>query len=96
MPHHDRRQARLCVITDGGNGLALALGGDGGSEVAPVFVPAFGGIAQVDTTGAGDAAFGGVIAALHAKGLPLDAAGLERMGRVAGAAGGACVEVQGT
>lgn len=86
-------QARLCVITDGGTGLGIALGGD--DDAPPVFVPAFGGIAQVDTTGAGDAAFGGVIASLYAKGFPTDAAGLERMARVAAAAGGACVEVQG-
>lgn len=88
-------KAWLCVVTDGGNGLGLALGGDDGDAVAPVFVPAFAGVAQVDTTGAGDAAFGGAIAALHAKGFPRDAAGLERVGMVAAAAGAACVEVQG-
>ncbi len=83
-------------MTDGGHGLGIALGGDDGTIPPPVFVPAFAGVVQVDTTGAGDAAFGGVIASLHARGLPVDAAGLERMGRVAAAAGAACVEVQGT
>lgn len=74
------KQARLCCVTDGSDGLALALGR--GSSLEPVFVPALQGVAQVDATGAGDAAFGGMLAYVHAKGVPTTTEGLERLGKV--------------
>lgn len=52
-------QARLCVITDGSRGSSLALGpgSEGqavmGDDVAPVQVPPYPGITQVDATGEG-------------------------------------------
>lgn len=61
----------------------------------PVFVPGLKGISLVDFTGAGDAAFGAMVASLHAHGFPSNVEGLVRMGRVAAAAGAACVEVKG-
>lgn len=64
-------------------------------KVNPVFVPGLKGISLVDFTGAGDAAFGGMVASLHAHGYPTNQEGLLRMGRVAAAAGAACVEVKG-
>jgi len=102
----DALRTRLCVVTDGSKGLALALGrrtaregggggGGGGVKVNPVFVPGLKGISLVDFTGAGDAAFGGMVASLHAHGYPSNQEGLLRMGRVAAAAGAACVEVKG-
>ena len=87
--------ARLCVITDGSRGAALASPRIGGSAGAAVYVPASTGVKQVDATGAGDAFFGGVVAAVHAWGLPEDPAHLARMGAVASAAGAACVEIIG-
>ncbi len=65
------------------------------SPVDPVLVPSFKGISQMDATGAGDAAFGGVVASMHAWGLPTTSKELLKMGQVASAAGAACVEVQG-
>jgi sugar/nucleoside kinase (ribokinase family) len=82
--------ARLCVITDGARGAALAL-----SAQQSAYVTALPGVTQIDATGAGDAFFGGVVAAMHAWGLPASKVDLERMGRVASAAGAACVEVVG-
>lgn len=98
--------SRLCVVTDGSRGSALAVapppgsvgGGSAGRKAASscaVVVPIYSGVTQKDATGAGDAFFGGVIAGIHAWGLPTDAAGLERLGRVAAATGAACVEVLG-
>lgn len=103
----DALRTKLCVVTDGSKGLALALGrrsmrerggekkGGGGGSVNPVFVPGLKGLNLVDFTGAGDAAFGGMVASLHAHGYPSNQEGLLRMGRVAAAAGAACVEVKG-
>jgi fructokinase len=82
--------ARLCVITDGARGAALAM-----SAQCSVYVTAHAGVKQIDATGAGDAFFGGVVAAVHAWGMPTTRSQLERMGRVASAAGAACVEVVG-
>jgi len=98
--------ARLCVVTDGSRGLALALGwrkaqdqtsgsGDRRKAVHPVLVPGLKGISLVDFTGAGDAAFGAMVASLHTQGFPETADGLLSMGKVAAAAGAACVEVKG-
>jgi arabinose-5-phosphate isomerase len=99
----DALRTRLCVVTEGSKGLALALGRrtareggvGGGVKVNPVFVPGLKGISLTDFTGAGDAAFGGMVASLHAHGYPSNQEGLLRMGRVAAAAGAACVEVNG-
>lgn len=94
--------SQMCVVTDGSRGSALALGRPAGSRppvglsvVPAVTVPIYSGVTQRDATGAGDAFFGGVVAAAHAWGMPASADGLDRMGRVAAAAGAACVEVIG-
>jgi hypothetical protein len=50
---------------------------------------------QVDATGAGDAFFGGVVAAVNRWGFPYSGPDLRRIGVVASAAGAACVEVVG-
>lgn len=42
-------QSQLCVITDGGQGCALALGG--GSRVEPIRVQPYANITQIDATG---------------------------------------------
>jgi sugar/nucleoside kinase (ribokinase family)/D-arabinose 5-phosphate isomerase GutQ len=81
----------LCVITDGSRGSALALG----SGQATTHVPVYQGVALVDSTGAGDAYFGGLVACLHAFGTPSSVAELQRMGKIASAAGAACCEVLG-
>lgn len=52
--------ARLVAITDGAAGSALAVEGLDAVQVAP-----FPGVTQVDSTGAGDAYFGGLIASIH-------------------------------
>lgn len=85
----------MCVVTDGSRGSALALGRGAGRAPAAVRVPIYSGVTQRDATGAGDAFFGGVVAAFHGWGLPSGGDDLERMGRVAAAAGAACVEVIG-
>lgn len=76
------RGRRLVGITDGERGAVLCDGGD------PVTVPGFG-VDVVDTTGAGDAWFGGLIAGLS-RGLPLS-----ELARLANACGAACVEAYG-
>jgi len=80
-----------CVMTSGRKGSAIALG-DGTTAVT---VPPFAGVRQEDATGAGDAYFGGVVAWVHAEGLPRSVKGLRAMGKVASAAGAACCEVMG-
>jgi len=89
--------SRLCVVTDGSRGSALALGRRAGAPWAEaVRVPVYGGISQVDATGAGDAFFGGIVASVfHAGGFPANAQALADAGAVAAAAGAACVEVVG-
>ena len=91
--------SRLCVVTDGSRGSALALGraaGGGKAGGAPaVRVPVYPGVKQVDATGAGDAFFGGVVAAVFHGGIPATARALADAGAVAAAAGAACVEVVG-
>jgi D-arabinose 5-phosphate isomerase GutQ/sugar/nucleoside kinase (ribokinase family) len=86
---------RMCVVTDGSRGSALALGRAHAPSVVAVTVPIYAGVTQRDATGAGDAFFGGVIASLHAWGFPSTQDGLVRIGRVAAASGAACVEVIG-
>ncbi|KAA0175640.1 hypothetical protein FNF27_02722 [Cafeteria roenbergensis] len=81
----------VCVVTDGSKGAAIGLG-DGRTSA---FVPVFKGVHQLDATGAGDAFFGGMVAWIHAEGVPTTAAGAKAMGRVASAAGAACCEVMG-
>ncbi len=46
-------------------------------------------------SGAGDAFFGGLVASIHARGVPSTALEMEFVGKVAAAAGAACVEVLG-
>ena len=91
---------RLVVITDGSKGSALAVGRAAGGSGTAVRVPSFPGVVQRDATGAGDAYLGGIIAALYARGsgmasLPTSGDDLVAVGRIASAAGAACVEVVG-
>jgi ribokinase len=85
-----RYGSKLVVVTDGSRGSGLWNAAAGGVEQ-----PCYGGVQQQDATGAGDAYFGGLVAGLHAWGLPEDAAGMSRLARVASAAGAACAEVLG-
>ena len=94
----DALGARLVVITDGSRGSAMALGrtASGAHHHHPArHVGVYTGVTQLDATGAGDAFFGGVIAGLHAWGLPTTGDAMGRLGGVAAAAGAACVEVLG-
>ena len=95
----DALGAPLVVITDGSKGAALAVARARGGRGTAVRVPAFTGVTQKDATGAGDAYLGGLIAAIYARGLrtplPVVADDLIVLGRIAGAAGAACVEVLG-
>ena len=95
---------RLAVITDGSRGSALAVSRAAGGGGVAVRVPCFAGVTQVDATGAGDAYLGGLIAALWhcslapapaSAALPTTDAQLMHAGRIASAAGAACVEVVG-
>ena len=89
----DAFDASLVAITDGSAGSALAVEG-----LEAVLVKPYGGVTQIDSTGAGDAYFGGMIASIHRWGLPSAAGGceaLERIGAVASAAGAACCETMG-
>jgi fructokinase len=102
----DLLHCKLAVITDGSRGSALAVARSAGGRGTAVRVPCFPGVTQVDATGAGDAFLGGLMAALWARGggSPATAGGatfpthdedVARLGRVASAAGAACVEVVG-
>ena len=86
--------ARVCVVTDGSRGSALALGRTSGGPCG-VHAGVYAGVTQRDATGAGDAFFGGLIAGVHAWGMPANEAELKRLGNAAAAAGAACVEVLG-
>jgi arabinose-5-phosphate isomerase len=78
----DRFENRAVVVTDGEAGCAIATDGfEGFVSAHPV--------AAVDTTGAGDAFVGGLLAGLE-HGLKWEA-----IGRLANAAGGACAEKLG-
>ena len=87
--------SRLCVVTDGSRGSALALRSGGAARAEAVLVPVFGGVTQIDATGAGDAFFGGIVASVFHRGFPSSSQGLADAGAVAAAAGAACVEVVG-
>jgi D-arabinose 5-phosphate isomerase GutQ/sugar/nucleoside kinase (ribokinase family) len=88
--------SRLCVVTDGSRGSALALGRRAGAPWAEaVRVPVYGGVHQIDATGAGDAFFGGIVACVFHRGFPANAQALSDAGAVAAAAGAACVEIVG-
>ena len=104
----DALGCRLAVITDGARGSALAVSRAAGGRGVAVRVPCPAGVTQVDATGAGDAFLGGLMAALwHGGGggaqaggsasaaLPTSDEALMRAGRIASAAGAACVEVVG-
>jgi sugar/nucleoside kinase (ribokinase family)/D-arabinose 5-phosphate isomerase GutQ len=98
---------KLAVITDGSKGSALAVSRAAGGAGVAVRVPCFPGVTQVDATGAGDAFLGGLMAALwhsptssspttsSSGTFPTRDAQLMRVGRIASAAGAACVEVVG-
>ena len=75
----ERYRNRTVIVTDGAAGCAIA------TDVFEGTVPAHS-VVALDTTGAGDAFVGGLLAGLQ-KGL-----GWEDLGRLANAAGGACVE----
>jgi len=104
----DTLGCRLAVITDGGRGSALAVSKKWGGKGVAVRVPCFPGVNQVDATGAGDAFLGGLMAALwHSNYRNSNSNNpsvfkfssgeddLLRVGRIASAAGAACVEVVG-
>ena len=80
---------KLVAVTDGKRGCGLAIPG------LSVEVAGFDGIHQVDSTGAGDAFFGGLVAGVYRMGLPSSEDELRAIGKVAGTAGGACCEVLG-
>lgn len=73
----------LLALTDGATGSVLC---DGARTIT---VPAYAGVHVVDTTGAGDAYFGALLAGRH---YGLD---LEALGKLANAGGAACVELLG-
>ena len=93
--------SQLCVVTDGSRGSALALGRLEHSSqrraqlCEAVLVPIYSGVTQKDATGAGDAFFGGIVAAVYHHGMPTTSSALITAGSVAAAAGAACVEVIG-
>eukprot|EP00466_Bigelowiella_natans_P000222 jgi/Bigna1/125519/aug1.1_g227 len=99
--------SRLVAVTDGkrGCGLAAERGGEGSSpspsessssSTFSAQVGAYEGVHQVDSTGAGDAFFGGMVAGLYRLGrLPETEAELAELGAISSAAGAACVEVLG-
>jgi sugar/nucleoside kinase (ribokinase family)/D-arabinose 5-phosphate isomerase GutQ len=78
----DRYRSRAVVITDGENGCAIA------SEELNSRIPAYR-LKAIDTTGAGDAFLGGMIAGLHYGLKWLDAL------KLANACGAACCEILG-
>ncbi|MBM3213456.1 SIS domain-containing protein [Candidatus Poribacteria bacterium] len=79
---HAKYGSKLVAITDGGRGSVFA----DGHETLRVQASE---IKAVDTTGAGDAFFGGMIAGIH---FGLD---MEATARLANACGGACCQVVG-
>lgn len=87
----DLTGAAVVAITDGSSGAVLSARGVPGA----VRAAAVGGVRQADATGAGDAFMGGMVAWMHAEGIPGDGESLTAMGAVAGAAGAACCEVVG-
>lgn len=68
---------------------------DNNDDMITTFSPVHEGIKQIDSTGAGDAYFGGMIAALSRWGAPETVEDLDRVGYIASAAGAACCEVLG-
>lgn len=93
--------ARVCAVTDGSRGSALA--GECGTSGAQtvVYVPAVPVAKQRDATGAGDAYLGGLVAYLAHQGVPRGnspeelESQLRTLGTVGSAAGAACCEVLG-
>ncbi len=75
----ERYRNRTVIVTDGAAGCAIATDGFEGTVPAPP-------VDVVDTTGAGDAFVGGLLAGLR------DGLGWEDLGRLANAAGAACAE----
>ncbi|GAB5367291.1 hypothetical protein AAMO2058_001217600 [Amorphochlora amoebiformis] len=82
--------ARMVAVTDGKNGCGLSVEG-GVTEV----IPGFPGVKQIDSTGAGDAFFGGLVAGIERFGIPKSREDLQVVGSAASAAGAACVEILG-
>ena len=83
----------MVAVTDGSKGAGFAT-----ASGMAVLVPAFGGVQQIDATGAGDAFFGGMVAGLHRHcdaRLPETEDQLIAIGNMASAAGAACCEVVG-
>jgi len=94
---------RMVAVTDGKRGCGLAVEriddgcSEGGNAVVTASVGGHSGVNQIDSTGAGDAFFGGLIAGIYRLGgrLPATVSELEELGQASAAAGAACVEVLG-
>ena len=83
----------MVAVTDGSKGAGFAT-----ASGMSALVPAFGGVQQIDATGAGDAFFGGMVAGLYRHcdaQLPETEEQLIAIGKMASAAGAACCEVVG-
>ena len=77
---------------------AITNGKKGGiifNDLYNVDIQSLPGIKQIDSTGAGDAFFGGLIAGIYHYGMPGTKEELARVGNIAKATGAACVEVLG-
>ena len=85
---------KLVAVTDGKRGCGLAIIDDNGNIISTE-VEGFGGIDQIDATGAGDAFFGGLVASVHRLGMPKTVDDMKLIGKVSGAAGAACCEILG-
>ncbi|ETO29099.1 2-dehydro-3-deoxygluconate kinase, partial [Reticulomyxa filosa] len=81
---------KLVGITDGKRGSVFI-----NKEKHVVYVDALSGITQVDSTGAGDAFFGGMLSYLFQHGIPTNKDQIQQLGHVARAVGAACVESLG-
>eukprot|EP00927_Polykrikos_kofoidii_P067434 TRINITY_DN62930_c0_g1_i1.p1 TRINITY_DN62930_c0_g1~~TRINITY_DN62930_c0_g1_i1.p1 ORF type:complete len:394 (-),score=58.96 TRINITY_DN62930_c0_g1_i1:9-1190(-) len=86
--------SRMVAVTDGKHGCGLASMTESG-EVFTAHVPAHAGVTQLDSTGAGDAFFGGLVAGLYHAGLPASCNELKNLGTVGASLGASCCEVLG-
>jgi len=88
--------SRMVAVTDGKRGCGLAAVDESTGTCMVTAIPGFPGVNQTDSTGAGDAFFGGLVAAIyHNQGLPTQEDTLSLIGHTAAAAGAACCEVLG-
>eukprot|EP01084_Bolivina_argentea_P058553 106920_1 len=83
------KDSKFIAITNGKKG-AVILNNHEIVDIKPLS-----GIKQIDSTGAGDAFFGGIIAGVYHYGIPQNVTELQRIGDIAKCTGAACVEVLG-